>query len=71
MADQNIVGKQDLAPEKDLEIVFDIHCSNSVVFLFRTSKMEYIIETEGVFFYRIFSQTHVVKCQEAWRKSKG
>lgn len=59
MADQNIVGKQDLAPEKDLEMVFDIHCSNSVVFLFRKSKMEYIIETEGVFFYHIFSQTHM------------
>lgn len=72
MADQNIVGKQDLAPEKDLEIVFDIHCSNSVVFLFRTSKMEYIIETEGFFFLPYFlTNTYVVKCQEAWRKSKG
>lgn len=49
MADQNIVGKQDLGPEKDLEIVFDINCSNAVVFLFRQSKMKYIIETEGFF----------------------
>lgn len=61
MADQNIVGKQDLAPEKDLEIVFDIHCSNAVVFLFRKSKMEYIIETEGLF-STIFSHKHL--CNE-------
>lgn len=62
MSDQNIVGKQDLAPEKDLEIVFDIHCLNSVFFLFRTSKMEYIIETEGFFFSTIFSHKHI--CSE-------
>lgn len=61
MADQNIVGKQDLAPEKDLEIVFDIHCSNAVVFLFRKSKMKYIIETEGLF-STIFSHKNL--CNE-------
>lgn len=60
MADQNIVGKQDLAPQKDLEIVFDIHCSNAIVFLFRQSKMEYIIETG--FFPTISSHKHV--CNE-------
>ena len=49
MADQNIVGKQGFGPEKDLEIVFDIHCSNAVVFLLRQSKTNYIIETEGFF----------------------
>lgn len=58
MADQNIMGKQDLAPENDLKVIFDIYCwSNAVVFLFTKSKMKYIIESEFFFLVSFLTST--------------
>lgn len=61
-----------LAPENDLEIIFDIYCgSNAVVSLFRKSKMKCIIESQFLFLLSFVTSTHGMKCWEAQRKSKG